>query len=270
MITFPNCKINLGLYVTGRRNDGFHNLESVFIPVSCSDALEVIESPDGFVKFDVSGADITSSTEDNICMKAYRLLQNEFELPAIHAHLLKQIPMGAGLGGGSSDGSSMLKLLDELFNLQIGNDRLKSLAVSLGSDCPFFIDNKPAFVSGRGEMMELIEVGLNDCYIAIVHPNIHVGTAEAYSMISPSPAGFDLRSINAISRKDWKDYIHNDFEKPISLNFPIITEIKNELYRSGAFFASMSGSGSAVYGLFECQPDLNQKFGSLYCWQGKM
>lgn len=270
MIVFPNCKINLGLFVTEKRSDGFHNLESIFLPVPCCDALEVIESPNGKIEFSTSGMVVDGNKEDNICFKAYKLMQMEFNLPAVHIHLRKQIPMGAGLGGGSSDGAFMLRLLNDLFELRISSEKLKGLAAALGSDCPFFIDNSPSFVFGRGDKLEPLNFDLSNTHIAIIHPNIHVSTPKAFSLIKPKPAPFDLRNIGKIKKEEWKNILVNDFEKPIMELHPIISEIIQSLHDKGAFYASMSGSGSAVFGLFEEEISLEEEFPGLYNWSGKI
>jgi len=270
MIVFPNCKINLGLFVTEKREDGFHNLESIFIPVPCCDALEVVESNNGKIEFNVSGQIIDGISDDNICMKAYRLLQKEFNLPAVQIHLRKQIPMGSGLGGGSADGAFMLRLLNDLFNLKNTNTKLKYLASKLGSDCPFFIDNTTAFVSGRGDKLESLHVDISDMYIVLVHPKIHISTPQAYSLINPRSSGFNLKEIGTIKRQEWKTHLVNDFEAPISEAYPIISQVKQSLYDKGAIYASMSGSGSAVYGLFEKEIHFEEDFTGLYMWCGKL
>lgn len=254
MIVFANCKINLGLFVTSKRNDGFHNIESVFYPLGWNDSIEVEknEAAPGKCKLVEYSATAAPDPEQNLCVKAYRLLDEKYSLPPVNLHIYKTIPMGAGLGGGSSDGSHTLKLLNNFFKLNIANDTLLEMAAKLGSDCPFFIENKPMLVKGRGEVLNPIDLDLGRYYFLVVHPQLHVSTAEAYSMIQPGEMQFDLANkITLHEVSEWKNFVHNDFEKPVFAKFPVIAEIKNGMYANGALFASMSGSGSAVYGIFE-------------------
>ncbi len=256
MISFANAKINLGLFITEKRSDGFHNLESIFLPVNVADALEIIPTDHDAFSFQSVGNEIAGNTDDNLCVKAYHLLKKDFDIPGIKSCLLKNIPIGAGLGGGSSDGVQMLKALNEVFELKISEEQLLEYASQLGSDCPFFVRNQPAFVSGRGDVMEQINIDLSGVHVVVVHPGVHVSTKDAYSMIKPSNPTFDLRTISTLARKDWQQKITNDFEAPMIAKFPVIGEIKNALIDNGAFYASMSGSGSAVYGFFEEEKQL--------------
>lgn len=251
MIVFPPCKINLGLYVTGKRPDGFHSLESLFVPVPLTDILEVVLHDGNDVIWSATGLDIPGDIESNLCVKAYRLIKRDHNIGGVKAHLHKLIPMGAGLGGGSSDAAYMLICLNELFNLKLNTDQLKDYAAQLGSDCPFFIEEKICFVSGRGEVLESIDFSLKGKFIVIVHPLVHMSTAEAYRMLSPKPAPIDLRTVPSIKELEWSQQVTNDFEEPIAQLHPIIAEVKKELLNQGAFYAAMSGSGSAVFGLFE-------------------
>jgi len=260
MLVFPNAKINLGLYVTEKRTDGFHNIESIFLPVALCDALDVVPSNNNNFQMEILGAIIEGNIEDNICAKAWRLLHREYNVAGIRSELLKNIPMGAGLGGGSADGAFMLKLLDEIFNLKLSTKKLEEHAAELGSDCPFFIENKPKFVSGRGESLADIDFSLKGYFATIVHPAIHVSTPKAFSLIKPEPATTNLRNIASIPMNEWKDRIVNQFEKPIAALHPQILEIKQELYHQGALYASMSGSGSAVFGIFKEKKDLKAEF----------
>lgn len=265
MLVFPNAKINLGLYVTEKRTDGFHNIESIFLPVALCDALDVIPSNNNAFEMEILGADIEGSIEDNICAKAWRLLHREYNIQGIKSALLKNIPMGAGLGGGSADGAFMLNLLNEMFLLKLSIKKLEAHAAELGSDCPFFIENKPKFVSGRGEYLEEIDFSLKGFFATVVHPAIHVSTPKAYSLIKPEPATTNLRDIASIPISEWKERIVNQFEKPIASLHPQILEIKEELYNQGALYASMSGSGSAVFGIFNEQKDLKAQFPNYFC-----
>lgn len=252
MIVFPICKINIGLYVTGKRNDGFHNLESVFFPVPWNDALEIIESTED--NFTVSGINVDGPPESNLVLKAIQLLRKNYEIPPVQVHLHKSIPTGAGLGGGSSDAASTLVLVNRKFSLEIGRNRLKEFAAELGSDCPFFIDSEPSFVTGRGEFSEPLQLSLKGYYLLIVHPGIHVSTARAFAGIRPKSAAFDLRTITRTPLKDWQSLISNDFEPSVFAHYPEIEELKHRILNAGALYASMSGSGSAVYGIFREEP----------------
>jgi len=254
MIVFPNCKINLGLFVTDRRTDGYHSIESLFLPVPWTDILEVI--PDSGVRcvFSTTGLPIVGEVSDNLVVRAWQLMHDRFGIRGVQVHVHKEIPMGAGLGGGSSDGAFMLKALNTLYELNVSEDELEELAASLGSDCPFFIRNIPTFVSGRGEVLEPIATGLFDGWIALIHPTVHVGTAEAYSLIEPQPAPVDLRQINDIPFSWWQEQVRNDFEAPIVGRHASIHEARQRLLDTGAGYVAMSGSGSAVFGLFTSEP----------------
>jgi 4-diphosphocytidyl-2-C-methyl-D-erythritol kinase len=250
MLVFPNAKINLGLNIIEQRDDGFHNIESCFYAVPWFDALEVIES--NKLNFSSSGLEILG--ESNICLTAYELLKKDFDLPPVNIHLLKNIPIGAGLGGGSADGAFMLKLLNTKFSLNISKARLQQYATRLGSDCPFFIDNTASFVEGTGDILSLINIDLKGIFIAIVYPEIHIGTTGAYQNITPTEPKLGLKdTLQNVAIKDWSDKITNDFEANAS---ETVLEIKKYLYAQGALYASMTGSGSAVYGLFDTPPQL--------------
>lgn len=269
MIRHTNTKINIGLFVTEKRKDGFHNIESIFYPVSFGDVLEVIEvEGKGCISFSVYGIDIPGQLEDNLCVKAYHLLNEDFRLPAIKSKLLKIVPIGAGLGGGSSDAVTMLLLLNDLFSIKLTNQELKKYALSLGSDCPFFVDNKPCYVAGRGELMENANVDLTGYFIVLVFPDFHVSTEEAYSSLQPKSSNFDLKNISDLAVANWKTEVINDFEKPIGKNHPEINDVVKILYRSGAEYSAMSGSGSTVYGLFKQKPSVS--FGKFSFWLGKL
>lgn len=254
MVLFPNCKINLGLNIVNKRSDGYHDIETVYYPIQLKDAIEVIEKKD--FKFSTSGLAIGGDSENNLCSKAYHLLKKDFsQLPAVYLHLHKAIPMGAGLGGGSADGAFTLKLLNKKFGLSLSENLLIEYALQLGSDCPFFIINKPCFAKGRGEILEQINMDLSAFKIVIVHPGIHISTAWAFSQLSGRLQRFDkYKSIKEIIQQPietWKDELKNDFEEPVFHQHTEIKNIKTELYNSGATYASLSGSGSAVYGIFE-------------------
>lgn len=247
MIAFPNCKINLGLNIISKREDGFHNLETVFLPIPFRDVLEIL--PSDANEFIITGSQLDST--DNLCIKAYNLLKQDFtDLPAIKMHLHKVIPMGAGLGGGSSDAAFTLQLLNEKFQLKLPVEQLLDYALRLGSDGPFFIINKPCFATGRGEILQPVKINLANYKLLIVNPGIHIDTKWAFSMITPKPAAVSIRTIIEQPIETWKEYLQNDFEIPVFEKYPEIKKIKNDLYRAGAVYASMSGSGSTVYGIF--------------------
>lgn len=257
MIVFPNCKINLGLFVTEKRSDGFHNIESIFLPIDWSDVLEMNFADGREFSLESTGRTIDSPMEENIIYKAFQLMKSKYDIPNLAVHLLKQLPTGAGLGGGSSDGAFAIRAINEICQLNLSISEMESLAAQLGSDCPFFIQNNACLVKGRGEILEPIEIDLSGYHVGLIHPGIHVSTPQAYSKIMPQAATFDLNEIMSVPVEDWKDVIHNDFETPVFNMFSIISDIKEEMYNEGAVYASMSGSGSAVYGLFEEEPDLN-------------
>ncbi len=254
MICFPTCKINLGLRITQKRADGFHALETVFFPISIKDALEIIIEPDTSaapITFTSSGLAINGDPSDNLCFKAYGLLKKDYPtIPNIKMHLHKTIPMGAGLGGGSSDGAFTLVALNQLFNLEIPKQSLLDYALQLGSDCPFFIINTPAFATGRGEILKPINVNLNGYSIVIVNPGIAISTKLAFSLITPKVPDTNMEAIICEPVTSWKEKLINDFEQPIFNSFPELANIKETLYQKGAVYASMTGTGSTVYGIF--------------------
>ena len=251
MILFPNAKINVGLRIKSKRADGYHELETIFYPVNYCDVLEILPSDE--IAFTSSGIDIPG--DGNLCLDAYHLLKQDFNIPAVHIHLHKIIPIGAGLGGGSSDAAFTLKGLNDIFDLQLSSEQLRIYAVQIGADCPFFIENKPMLATGIGEVLESIDLDLSAYHIAIVKPDIHVSTAEAYSGVTPKEPLCSLRDLIKSPIKEWQ--FQNDFEQSVFSKHPAIKELKNLLYKQGAVYAAMSGSGSSVYGLFESRPNLN-------------
>jgi 4-diphosphocytidyl-2-C-methyl-D-erythritol kinase len=257
MILFPNAKINLGLNIIRKRPDGYHDLETFFCPVNLCDALEVIpQNPpllsEREVIFSHSGIIIDGNPEENICVKAWHMLKKDFPyLPGICMHLHKVIPTGAGLGGGSADGAFTLRLLNNLFHLNISAEKLSRYALQLGSDCPFFILNEPCFAKGQGESLEPISIDLTAYEILLVDPGIHISTAKAFSGVSTYVPKKSIYTIIQQPISTWREELVNDFEAAIFPQFPEIDEIKNQLYASGAIYASLTGSGSAVYGMFE-------------------
>ena len=262
MILFPNCKINLGLHILRKRQDKFHDLETVFYPVPLQDALEIVsnDKTGKDISIDITGLSIDGDEEQNICVKAYRLLKQDFpQLPFVKLHLHKVIPTGAGLGGGSADGAFTLLLLNGKFNLQLSEEDLIRYALQLGSDCPFFIKNKACFATGRGESLQPIDLDLSSYKIVLVNPGIHVATGWAFSQLTPNEQRPSLLSAILQPIATWKKALTNDFEEPIFLKYPEIGQVKEELYRQGAVYASMSGSGSTVFGLFEKGTELNRE-----------
>ncbi len=265
MLTYPNAKINLGLHVVEKRPDGYHNIETVFYPIGLCDILEVEPSEScSDYSFSSSGIALNGDPEDNLIVKAYRLLQSEYEIPPIDITLIKQIPFGAGLGGGSSDAAFMLKALNEMFELKITPKKLEKIAAELGADCPVFIKNKAVFATGTGNEFTKIKLSLKNYFLVLVKPDIHVSTPEAYSLVVPEKPQFSLFESIQKPITEWKTWIKNDFEKSVFAKYPEIKELKNELYKMGALYASMSGSGSSVYGIFEKEPDM--KFGFKNCF----
>lgn len=260
MVSFPIAKINLGLNIISKRLDGYHNIDSCFYPISWHDILEVIPSDN--LKFTSSGHPIPGDPQSNLCLKAYQLLKTDFNIPPVHIHLHKIIPIGAGLGGGSADASYTLKMLNEKFQLGISTQKLKSYAAQLGSDCPFFIEDKPVIARGTGTQFESIDFNLTGKIILLINPDIHISTAEAYAGIVPKESGTPIKEIlSNCPIESWKSKLHNDFEDSVFSSHPQIAKIKELLYDSGALYASMSGTGSAVYGIFEKQPIISSRKG---------
>jgi 4-diphosphocytidyl-2-C-methyl-D-erythritol kinase len=257
MIVFPNAKINIGLFVLNKRPDGFHNLESIFYPINWVDILEIV--PSKTFQFTTSGLNIDGEITNNLVVKAYRLIKENHDIPACHIHLHKQIPMGAGLGGGSADAAFTLTLLNRLFGLNIERTLLLKYADQLGSDCPFFIENTPKFVKGKGEVLEDVGLNLKGYYIKLIYPNIHISTKQAFN-------GLNINSTNrpCLKNSTVSDLltsptkITNDFESTVFHQFPELKKIKQQLLNEGAFYASMTGTGSTLYGLFKNEPHINE------------
>ncbi len=266
MIAFPNCKINLGLSVIERRRDGYHNIETIFNPLPLHDVLEIVPAHDEKTVFTSSGIEIPGEPDQNLCLKAYELLNKDFNLEPVKIHLHKVVPIGAGLGGGSSDAASSLMLLNDLFSLKLSRKKLLKYASQLGADCAFFILNKPVFANKKGDRFRSVKLDLSGKFIVLVKPDVHVGTAEAYAGITPGTRIFSVRQLVEKSMSGWKYTLFNDFEKSIFQKYPMIEEIKTKLYDAGAIYASMSGSGSAVYGIFEKAVDLQKAFNGFFYW----
>lgn len=274
MITFPCAKINLGLNIVSKRPDGYHNLETVFYPIPLTDALEIKYMDEKFPSespcdLKITGNDVDCNEEDNLVIKAYQLLAADFQLPRVHAHLVKRIPTQAGLGGGSSDAAYMIRLLDERFRLNIGIPEMERYAAKLGADCAFFITADPSYAEGIGDVLMPADVpgaGLGGYYLAVVKPSVAVSTRDAYTAIVPKTPTKCCRDIVRQPIETWKDELVNDFEAPIFAMHPELAAIKQSLYDAGAVYAAMSGSGSALFGIFREQPTgLEKEFEGMFC-----
>lgn len=273
MIAFPNSKINVGLYVTEKRPDGFHNLETVFYPLPFSDVLEILPDKNakaGNVMFSSSGLKIPGNSNDNLCVKAYRLLEEGRKLPAIKMHLHKVIPTGAGLGGGSADGAFALRMLNEIFELGISKDELTGYARKMGSDCAFFLENRPIFANEKGDHFVDIELSLKGYWLVLAKPEVHVNTAVAYALITPEKPEVSLIKLVQQPLESWRGKIKNDFEKPIIQNNPDIEHLKTVMDELGAIYTCMSGSGSAVFGIFRDEVRVKDKLGASLLWAGRL
>ena len=258
MIDFANCKINLGLNVTQKRPDGFHNIETVFYPVKWRDAIEIVVGGDVPFDLKISGLNVIGNLEENIVFKAYKLLTKEAELPNLKVYLLKVLPMGAGLGGGSSDAAFFLKLANKQLNLNLSTEQLTEIARKLGSDCAFFVKNVPVFAKGKGDEFESISVDLSKYHILVVYPGINSNTKEAYEGVVPTQPSKSVKDIVTTEPiENWKTLLVNDFEKSIFNKYPEIEKLKSDLYKNGAIYASLSGSGSAVFGIFKTKPEIS-------------
>jgi 4-diphosphocytidyl-2-C-methyl-D-erythritol kinase len=256
VVLFPNCKINIGLNIVSKRADAYHNIETVFYPLNWCDAVEIISLSDNdaiaaSVHFTQSGLSIPGKEADNICLKAYHLLKKDFPgIPPVNMHLHKTIPAGAGLGGGSANGAFTLALINKKFNLNLSPEKLVEYASQLGSDCPFFINNAPCYATERGEQMEPVALDLSSYSFLIIHPGIHIQTVWAFSKLKPAQPVQPVKSIVQQPVETWRNELVNDFEIPVFREYPRIEEVKKILYANGALYASLTGSGSAVYGIF--------------------
>ncbi|MES2761843.1 MAG: 4-(cytidine 5'-diphospho)-2-C-methyl-D-erythritol kinase [Bacteroidota bacterium] len=280
MICFPNAKINLGLNIIEKRDDGFHNIETIFYPVGWNDALEVIDlSVLDFARTDklsvakeefnlhLSGLTISGNISDNLLYKAYNIIKQTKTLPAIDVYLHKTLPMGAGLGGGSADAAFFINLLNEQFTLNFTEEERIDIAKQLGSDCAFFIKNKPVFASQKGDVFTDVPLDLSHLHVAIIYPNVHSNTKEAYSLVKPQRPAKSLLEVIQQPISTWRTDLLNDFERSIFNLYPVVEKTKNDLYDMGAVYACMSGSGSAVFGLFETEPTIKTTFPY---WVGRM
>lgn len=269
MVAFPHCKINLGLRIVDKREDGFHNIETCFYPIPWCDVLEVI--PSSTFSFNSTGISIPGDKENNLCVKAYHAMKKKFDLPPVAIHLHKVVPMGAGLGGGSSDAAFTLKILNELFSLNLSAQELTLEATKLGSDCSFFLFQSAMMGTGRGDELSPMNISLAGKFGVIIKPEVHVSTAEAYKNIKPGISDTSIKEILETSEvKNWKMLLFNDFEASVFGRYPSIKKAKESLYEAGALYACMSGSGSSVFGLFSAPVDLKKRFEGLVYWSGNL
>lgn len=267
MVSFPPCKINLGLNIISKRPDEFHNILTCFYPVPWYDVLEIVEAKR--FSFTVSGLPVPGPEQDNLCVRAYEILKKDFDLPPVSIHLHKIIPIGAGLGGGSADAAHVLRILNHLFDLGLSDEASKEYAAGLGSDCAFFIEDKPMLGRGKGDLLSDVALTLKGKFLVIVKPDVHVSTAEAYADTSPGDPETELRIIlEKHPIGEWKTLLKNDFEGTVFKRFPIIENIRRNVYVHGAAYAGMSGSGSSVFGIFENAVDLKKEFENVTYWSG--
>jgi len=258
MILYPNAKINLGLHIVEKNADGFHNIETLFFPLRWSDVLEFvpIENTDEKTSLKCTGLSVAGNSDNNLVMKALQIVKSEYKLPELKIHLHKIIPMGAGLGGGSADASYMLVGLNRFFDLKITNDKLSNMAAKIGSDCAFFINNQPSLGTGRGNILEAFNIKLSGKYLLVAVPDVHVSTPQAYAGVKPQKPTTPLKEILKMDISEWKKHLINDFEISVFDKFPTIAKLKEIFYEKGAIYASMSGSGSSVFGIFDKNPNL--------------
>ena len=257
MITYPNFKINIGLYITEKRADSFHNIETIFYPLKeCCDKLEITSLSAGETQMTVLNSDTVTADAENLCLKAYYLLKQDYALPPVSITLTKNIPVGAGLGGGSSDAAFTLKMINTIFDLKLSDSVLKKYAAQLGSDVPFFIDNAPAYATGKGEVLTPIHLDLSHKVFTVVKPSFSISTAEAYRSVNPQFPALSLKEAIALPLDQWKEHIKNDFEKSLCKKYPSLQEIKALLYEKGADYVSLSGSGSALFAIADKKIDV--------------
>jgi len=271
MILFSPAKINIGLQIIERRKDGYHNLQSIMFPLGLCDILEIrrFSGPGENIRFSQSGIWFDSQDEKNLCIQAWKLFSMEAPLPPVEMHLHKQIPVGAGLGGGSSDATATLRGLNKLTNEPLSEEKLHELAARLGSDCPFFLHGKPMMMEGRGDILSPVSLQLNEFYLLLLFPEIHVSTAEAYAGVIPAIPEIHLRDLIREPVNQWIDLVENDFERSVFKKYPELDQIKQGLYQAGAIYASLSGSGSSLYGIFKEKPVLQHELKRYVIWQGK-
>jgi 4-diphosphocytidyl-2-C-methyl-D-erythritol kinase len=272
MLLFPNAKINLGLRVIEKRADGFHSIETVFIPVDLCDCLEFIETSAQASSIEITGTYIEGSPDDNLVLKAWQFMHRDYGIPSVSIHLHKIIPTGAGLGGGSADAAFMLKGLNEYFSCGCSHTELEAYASKIGSDCAFFIRNKPAMGTGRGEILKDVRIPLENYEVLLINPGIHIDTREAYAGISLQKPEISLNELILLPVKSWQKAITNDFEKHVFSRYPLISELKNSLIKMDAVYSSMTGSGSTVYGIFPegVLQENEYRFDTFFCFRGKL
>jgi 4-diphosphocytidyl-2-C-methyl-D-erythritol kinase len=271
MIVFPNAKINLGLRIVEKRGDGYHNIETVFLPIGLNDVLEFVESAGNKISIHISGVQLEGRPEENLVVKAWELMREQCGIPIVDIHLHKIIPVGAGLGGGSSDAAFMLKGLNDFFECGCTIGQLEEMALNLGSDCAFFIRNKPAIGTGRGEILDPVEPELSGYELVLINPGLHISTRDAYGGITPQKSDRPLRELLLFPLTQWQEYLVNEFEDSVFQKFKKIGEIKLELIEAGAVYASMSGSGSSVFGIFRegsIPENIKDRFSGFYTWTG--
>ena len=266
MLYYPNAKINLGLHITGKRSDGYHTIETIFYPIPLTDALEAVKSDK--TSFTQTGIKLESSPEDNLVMKAYNLMLKKHKIPPLDIYLKKAIPSGAGLGGGSADAAFALKLFNSICECNIEDGKLEKMAASIGADCPFFIRNKPVIATGTGNIFKPSDISLKGYTIYLIKPPVSVSTKEAYSNVKPKKPDFSLEKLPAIPVREWQNVLKNDFEPSVFDKYPVIGDIKDKLYSLGAEYAAMSGSGSAVFGLFKNA--ISPSFPDCFVWKGTL
>ncbi len=269
MVTFPHAKINLGLSVLGKRPDGYHQIETVFYPITLTDILEIIPSDVPETTLELKGLNVEGPLGNNLCLRAYQVMAEQFRLPPVRIYLYKKIPPGAGLGGGSTDAAFTIRMLRALFHPDIPQEQLSRIAASVGSDCAFFLDDRPMLGTGRGECLEPVSVDLTGFRLMLVKPDISVSTAEAYAGVVPGPSATSLRELMSLAPDQWQSRLKNDFEETIFPKYPQIRRIKEILLSEGAVYASMTGSGSAVYGLFESSTPDPSLFPGCFVWRGE-
>lgn len=267
MVAFPPCKINLGLNILARRPDGYHDISTCFYPVPWTDMLEII--PADVFDFSITGNNVPGDLSDNLCVKAYQLLKKYYGIPFVRMHLHKILPTGAGLGGGSSDAAYTLRLLNQVFHLNIAPEVLVSYAAKLGSDCAFFLQDKPMMGQGRGEQLSTINFSLKGKFLMVVKPPVHISTAEAYAGVRPAQPKIGIHEVLQKPLSEWRDLLVNDFESSIFEKHPDLLKIKETLYQLGAVYASMSGSGSSLFGIFEQKPTAPFSFSAYDVWSGE-
>lgn len=271
MISFPNAKINIGLRIVAKRPDGYHDIETVFYPIGLCDALEFATNDEaGKDSLNTSGIDTGASAEDNIVMKALGKMHERYDFPHVQVHLHKAIPSGAGMGGGSSDAACIFKAINRCYNLRLTIEELRKISLEIGSDCPFFIENKPAYATGRGEILSPIPAVAEGLYLVIMNPGVGISTKEAYNNCRPSQTKSSLKDLIMNPLQEWKHLIFNDFEEFAFKKQPLIGEIKDSLYKAGAEFSLMSGSGSSVFGLFLDKPRIPENIRNYLIYHGKI